>query len=173
METTSSNPTPRGVLLLALYLLLAGLPLLAAVAFRPQSGEPFRLTFEQWRVAHDTLHDGPRDLVCVVGGIGITPVRAMIRHLADAGDGRRVLLIYGNKTEADIVFRDEFDAIAAGAAPRLRVVHVLSQLGDGWEGETGRLSLFRAAGGGEHEGHEQHEHQQHPATVAADPDHAG
>ena len=88
-----------------------------------------------------TLHDGPRDLVCVVGGIGITPVRAMIRHLADRGDGRRVLLLYGNKTRDDIVFRDEFDALAAGDAPRLKVVHVLSKPADGWDGETGRIDL--------------------------------
>ena len=85
------------------------------------------------------LHDTPRDLVFVVGGIGITPPMAMIRHLRDCGDDRRVLLVYGNKTEQDIVFREELDQIAAGDAPRLKVVHVLSQPGDDWDGEAGRI----------------------------------
>ena len=60
------------------------------------------------------LHDTPRDLAFVVGGIGITPPMAMIRHLRDCGDDRRVLLVYGNKTEQDIVFREELDADRGG-----------------------------------------------------------
>lgn len=89
------------------------------------------------------LHDTPEELVFVVGGIGITPPMAMIRHLRDRGDTRRVLLLYGNRTEEDIVFRRELDEIAAGEAPRLKVVHVLSRPGEGWEGETGRIDVDR------------------------------
>jgi ferredoxin-NADP reductase len=83
------------------------------------------------------LHPAERDLAFVAGGIGITPLMAMLRHMRDSGARKDVLLIYANRTEQDIVFRAEIDAMSAGEAPRLRVVHVLSQPGDAWAGERG------------------------------------
>lgn len=85
------------------------------------------------------LHPGERDLVFVAGGIGITPLMSMIRHMRDTGSDADVLLIYGNRRERDIVFREELDAIAAGGAPKLRIVHILSTPDDRWQGLTGFL----------------------------------
>lgn len=75
----------------------------------------------------------------IAGGIGITPLMSMLRHMRDTGLDAEVLLIYGNRTEDDVVFREELEQIAAGEAPRLRVVHVLSEETAGWEGETGYI----------------------------------
>lgn len=75
----------------------------------------------------------------IAGGIGITPLMSMLRHMRDTGLDAEVLLIYGSRTEDDIVFREELEQIAAGEAPRLRVVHVLSEQTAGWEGETGYI----------------------------------
>jgi ferredoxin-NADP reductase len=83
------------------------------------------------------LHPEETDLVFAAGGIGITPLMAMLRYMQDVGDIRDVLLLYGNKAEGEIVFRDELARIEAGGHPRLRVVHVLSSPGQGWTGERG------------------------------------
>lgn len=83
------------------------------------------------------LHPGEMDLVFVAGGIGITPLMSMLRYMQDAGDLRDVLLLYGNRSEGDIVFAGELSRIEASGRPRLRVVHVLSAPGQGWEGERG------------------------------------
>jgi len=83
------------------------------------------------------LHPDETDLVFVAGGIGITPFISMIRHLRSASADRTVLLLYGNRTEADVVFREELAAGEAAERPRLRVVHVLSQPSASWDGETG------------------------------------
>ena len=82
-------------------------------------------------------HPGEGDLVFIAGGIGITPLRAMLRHMSDTGSERQVLLLYGNRTAEDIVFREELESIAAGGTPRLRVVHVLSEPKADWQGEKG------------------------------------
>ncbi|MBD3163202.1 MAG: oxidoreductase, partial [Candidatus Latescibacteria bacterium] len=66
-----------------------------------------------------TLHPGEDDLVFVAGGIGITPLMSMLRHMRDRGDPRKVLLLYGSPDEESIVFRDELEEIEAGRAPRL------------------------------------------------------
>lgn len=85
------------------------------------------------------LHPGERDLVFVVGGIGITPVMSMLRCMRDRQENLRVLLLYANRTESAIVFRQELEAIAAGRYPLLRVVHVLSRAGEEWTGEKGHI----------------------------------
>lgn len=84
-----------------------------------------------------TLHPEEKDLVFTAGGIGITPLMSMLRHMRDTGDTRSVLLLYGNPDADHIVFRDELGQIEAGENPRLKVVHVLSNPGDDWNGERG------------------------------------
>jgi ferredoxin-NADP reductase len=78
------------------------------------------------------------ELAFIAGGIGITPFMSMLRYMRDAGDQRDVVLIWGNKSEADIAFRDELDAIDA-AMPSLRIVHVMSRQED-FEGERGFIT---------------------------------
>jgi predicted ferric reductase len=83
------------------------------------------------------LHPGETDLVFVAGGIGITPLMSMLRHMRDTDVDLRVLLLYGNRTEEDIVFREELDTIARLDAPLLDVIHVLSNASPDWDGERG------------------------------------
>lgn len=85
------------------------------------------------------LYPDEKDLVLIAGGIGITPFMSMLRHMHDMKADKEVLLLYANNTEEDIVFRQELDAIASAAFPRLRVEHVLSQAAKGWRGERGRI----------------------------------
>ncbi|MBI4772687.1 MAG: ferric reductase-like transmembrane domain-containing protein [Deltaproteobacteria bacterium] len=85
------------------------------------------------------LHPEENDLVFVAGGIGITPLMSMLRHMRDTQDTRSVLLVYANREKSRIVFRKELSEIEAGGHPRLKVVHVLSRPNEGWQGETGHV----------------------------------
>jgi predicted ferric reductase len=85
------------------------------------------------------LHPEEKDLVFIAGGIGITPLMSMLRHMRDTRDTRSVLLVYGNPDADRIVFRDELEQIDAGEHPRLKVVHVLSDPGENWTGERGMI----------------------------------
>jgi predicted ferric reductase len=87
------------------------------------------------------LEPGEDRLVFIAGGIGITPFMSMLRYMRDTGEDREVLLFYANRSEEDMAFRRELDGIAALAAPRLRVVHVLDAPGQEWQGERGRIDL--------------------------------
>jgi ring-1,2-phenylacetyl-CoA epoxidase subunit PaaE len=49
------------------------------------------------------------------------------------------LLLYSNRTENDIVFREELAQIETGTKPQLQVIHLLTQPEAGWQGEKGRL----------------------------------
>ena len=53
------------------------------------------------------LHPDEREIVFIAGGIGITPLMSMLRHIRDTRANRTVTLLYANTSERDIVFRDE------------------------------------------------------------------
>jgi predicted ferric reductase len=86
------------------------------------------------------LYPEERDLVFIAGGIGITPFMSMIRHMRDNREERMVLLLYANRHEQDIVFRDEIDGVAQLQCPCLTVVYALSDAQAGWAGERGRIN---------------------------------
>jgi predicted ferric reductase len=83
------------------------------------------------------LHPEEKDIVFIAGGIGITPLMSMLRHMRDTEAQLNVVLIYANETEADIVFKSEIDEIQTGDNPSLKVVYVLNDPPADWQGETG------------------------------------
>jgi predicted ferric reductase len=85
------------------------------------------------------LHPDEHDLVFIAGGIGITPLMSMLRSMRDGAEDHRVLLLYGNRQESAIIFREELAAIEAGEHPRLEVVHMLSHADEDWTGEKGYI----------------------------------
>lgn len=81
----------------------------------------------------------PADMhVLIAGGVGITPMMSMIRTLADAGDPRPVILLYGSRDWDSITFREELEALEGRLD--LRVVHVLSKPPADWQGESGHIN---------------------------------
>lgn len=86
----------------------------------------------------------PADMhVLVAGGIGVTPMMSMIRTLADQGDRRPVILLYGSKDWESVTFREELETLKTRLD--LEVVHVLQNPPPGWTGESGFLNaeIFR------------------------------
>lgn len=88
------------------------------------------------------LHPEERDLVFIAGGIGITPLISMLRHMRDTRDDRSVLLFYANPAEDRIVLRRELEEIENGRHPMLKLVHALSHPDEGWSGERGQIFSF-------------------------------
>jgi len=81
----------------------------------------------------------PADMhVLIAGGVGVTPMMSMIRTLADQGDTRPVILLYGSRDWESITFREELEALKARL--NLTVVHVLANPSAGWTGEQGFIT---------------------------------
>jgi predicted ferric reductase len=90
------------------------------------------------RFSHLVRAGEGEDLLMIAGGVGITPILSMLRYMAETGDRRRATLVWGNKTEADILYREEVDAFAERLND-FKVHHVLSGQAD-WTGEKGYVS---------------------------------
>ncbi|SFP52618.1 3-ketosteroid 9alpha-monooxygenase subunit B [Geopseudomonas sagittaria] len=67
------------------------------------------------------------DFLLFGGGSGVTPVLSILRSVLHTGSGR-VLLIYANRDEASVIFRDELKALAAAHPRRLQVIHWLDSV---------------------------------------------
>jgi ferredoxin-NADP reductase len=74
---------------------------------------------------HFTLPRKPSKLVYLSGGIGITPIRSTMRYVRDKGLPHDIVLLYGNRSQADIVFLRELDEISA--LKNIRVEHFLAE----------------------------------------------
>jgi len=70
-------------------------------------------------------------IVLVAGGVGIAPLIGILREMRLAGDPREVRLIYGNRAEEQILYREEL----AGEDG----THVLSEPPEDWCGEVGLI----------------------------------
>jgi cytochrome-b5 reductase len=75
----------------------------------------------------------------VAAGTGITPMISIIRWILAKGLDVEMFLIFANKTETDIIFRDEWDANAREHA-NFHVYHVLEQPPGGWTHGKGRIT---------------------------------
>lgn len=79
-----------------------------------------------------------RGYVFVAGGIGIAPVRSMLRTLAERGDRRRHLLFYGSRSWERVALREQIEALERRLD--LEVVHVLHKPEADWRGERGLIT---------------------------------
>ena len=70
-------------------------------------------------------------IALIAGGVGIAPLLGILRQLRATNDPRQVKIIYGNRMENQIAWRDELE--------REEVTYVLSEPPGDWEGETGLI----------------------------------
>lgn len=76
------------------------------------------------------------DICFICTGTGVAPFRSMIRHLLRSEQPhQRVYLIFGARYEADLLYRSEFEQLAADY-PEFRYIPVLSRQTD-WNGVKG------------------------------------
>lgn len=121
-----------------------------SLAGSPHTGEPLKVTVKRvagghgsnWVCDHlgagDELEVLPpagtftpdsldHDLLLAAGGSGITPVLSIAKSVLAGGQGR-VVLLYANRDESSVIFRDELRELAANHPARLLVVHWLESL---------------------------------------------
>jgi predicted ferric reductase len=79
-----------------------------------------------------------KNFFLIMGGIGVTPAMAMLRTMRDSNDPRSVILIYANLEWEGVTFREELEDLSREI--NLKLVHLLEEPPDGWEGETGLIN---------------------------------
>lgn len=79
-------------------------------------------------------------LVLIGGGVGITPLMAVIRYLADISWPREIFLVYGARSTEEFIFREELEY----RQRRIRNLHVAATMrrsaGTAWMGAEGPIT---------------------------------
>jgi ferredoxin-NADP reductase len=73
------------------------------------------------------------------GGIGITPFIGICKYCTDMRLDTKITLLYGNRTESDIAFRKELEAMQK-QNENMKVVFTLNEADSGWKGATGFIT---------------------------------
>jgi ferredoxin-NADP reductase len=83
------------------------------------------------------------EVVLVAGGIGITPMRAMVHAWLGGASPCALTLVWSVRRQADLLgFHDEFESLAQ-ARRDFRYVAVLTGPAEAWRGESGRVDAQR------------------------------
>lgn len=88
-----------------------------------KEGDEVELSAPAGNFYYQELRDA-KTVICLAGGSGITPFRSMAKAIADGDESFNLVLLYGSRSEDQIIFKDEFDVL--GQNEKIKVVHVLS-----------------------------------------------
>lgn len=99
-------------------------------------------------------YEGFRDakkVVVVCGGSGVTPIISMAKAIADGIEDFEMIVLYGSKTESEILFKDRFNKVISKTG-KVKVVYVLSnEKKEGFEyGFIGADLIRKYAGDGQY-----------------------
>lgn len=92
----------------------------------------------QGPLGYFVLRHPPADSVMIATGTGIAPFRSMLKSHLAAHPGRSFTLIFGVRYERNIMYRDEFETMAADYS-NFHFWPTLSRPEAGWPGRTGHV----------------------------------
>ncbi|MDX1902745.1 MAG: 2Fe-2S iron-sulfur cluster-binding protein [Thermonemataceae bacterium] len=72
-------------------------------------------------------------------GSGITPILSILKEILHIEPFSKILLVYANRNENSIIFKEELDFLVKQYPEKLSVLHVLSQPQSDWADFVGRL----------------------------------
>ena len=86
-------------------------------------------------------HKFAKKLAMISGGTGITPVyQVMQAILKDPEDETEMYVVYANRSEDDILLKNELDAWAEKYADKVKVWYVVEKANEGWKYSSGFIT---------------------------------
>lgn len=81
-------------------------------------------------------------ILCVAGGSGLAPIKALLEDAAAKSCGRPVAVVFGAREEEDLYCLDELSAVGDAWSAPFEFIPVLSQepTGSGWSGARGLVT---------------------------------
>lgn len=94
-----------------------------------------------------------RTVVLIGAGSGVTPLISIAKSVLKVEAESRVVLLYGNRKEESIIFKQQLDELSRIYGDRFVLYYALTQPSDAWVGVRGRLNkltileIFEGIGG--------------------------
>lgn len=88
-----------------------------------------------------TLREDTNPLVFFAGGVGVTPLKSMIRSYVLDGGSSDVFLFYSGKTREVLAYEQEFRDLAKAHKNFHPILILTQEAPEGWDGEHERISI--------------------------------
>ena len=105
---------------------------------RAKVGDLFEAVGPAGAFYYNSVTDG-KELVFIAGGSGITPFFSMIRHLTETREDVNMHLLYGSRSESDIIYMEKLQKLA-DKYDNFKVDFVISEPSENWKGLKGFLN---------------------------------
>ena len=124
-----------------------------------KTGDTLEIMPPDGRFTAEIGQEARRTLYLIGAGSGITPLMSIARYTLEKEPKSSVVLLYGSRTEEDIIFRETLDRMASQHQQQFYVYHTLSKPDGGmglvkslfgrkkpeWQGLKGRISSAHLA----------------------------
>ncbi|MBI4167611.1 MAG: hypothetical protein HY515_01500 [Candidatus Aenigmarchaeota archaeon] len=102
--------------------------------FHTKAGDKLKMQGPMGRfILQDNINN---DIIFAATGTGISSIKPMIQTIFERGTGREIWLFFGVRTENDIIYKKDFEAIAA-KHKNFHFIPSLSRASKTWNGERG------------------------------------
>lgn len=98
-------------------------------------GDKLKITGPLGRFVFDE-NKTKKNLVFLAGGSGISPMMSILRYITENKIKLNALIIYSNKTEDEILWKEEIEEISR---KNKSIKHVFTLTQQEWKGRTGRI----------------------------------
>ncbi len=114
-------------------------------------GSTIEISSPEGKFVAEPKHELQRNYYLFAAGSGITPILSIIKDIIEQEPKSKVHLLYGNRTEDDIIFKDQLDQIkqkyagqfemeyTLSQAPSSGILKIFSSKKNGWNGWKGRI----------------------------------
>ncbi len=92
-----------------------------------KAGDELAITIPQGRFNLNPDSNNAKNYMAFAAGSGITPILSMITSVLEIEQRSTFILIYGNKTVNDVMFRDDIDALISTYKDRFDVHYIFSK----------------------------------------------
>jgi ring-1,2-phenylacetyl-CoA epoxidase subunit PaaE len=92
-----------------------------------KEGEALEVMTPEGHFVVKTDHMNAKDHYFIAAGSGITPVMSMLKTILEEEPKSTCYLLYGNRDEGNIIFKEQLDTMAIKYADQLHVEYLLSQ----------------------------------------------
>ncbi|SDW17559.1 ring-1,2-phenylacetyl-CoA epoxidase subunit PaaE [Lutibacter oricola] len=92
-----------------------------------KEGDVLEVSKPEGKFVLETSSNNSKNYLGIAAGSGITPIMSMIKEVLNEEPNSTFTLLYGNKTEAETIFKDEIDALKNEFSSTFNVQYVLSR----------------------------------------------
>jgi len=102
-------------------------------------GDSIEVLSAEGKFIPDLEESSTKNYLMIAAGSGITPVISIVSSILEIEAKSTISLLYGNRTDSEIIFKEQLETIVENYKDRISVKHFLTNPTNSWPGKQGRI----------------------------------